>query len=375
MEEPHDFFGGVRPSQSSHGLDHLAISGGIVDDRREHAAEPPGDLLVRDHDGGAGRRVGVDVQALVAASVRIRDQDHGDADGAHLAQRAGAGPADDQVGDADAVGEVTGEGERLVARRCRGGQGSLDRLHGLDLARTRLVHDREVGAIQEPGQNVRQRLVEAMRPLAAAQHQDGARLCGEVVPSTPEFRAHRCARHHRRRCTQETRGFWIGGRNRPGETGEDSGRAPRHQVLLLEDDRHASEAGRRDERNADVAARPEDDVRLEPIEQPPGLIERRPQHHRQCPVAPQLLGVEGRGGDGGKGHPVTGNRPRLDPLAPPREQDGGVRFFPRQRLCDGDRREQVSARAAARDQYSHAVSIPPSRSESRRSSVCRPPAA
>ena len=69
VEEPHDFFGGVRPSQSSHGLDHRAISGGIVDDRRQHAAEPPGDLLVRDHDGGAGRHVGVDVQALVAAGV------------------------------------------------------------------------------------------------------------------------------------------------------------------------------------------------------------------------------------------------------------------------------------------------------------------
>src|SRR3979411_2089861 len=93
-----------------------------MEDDGDQAAKPLLSLVVRDHDRRAGCFVRGDVRSLVTAGVGIWDQDHGYTDGANLAQRAGAGPADHKVGTADSIGQLTDKGERLVAGRTPGGR-------------------------------------------------------------------------------------------------------------------------------------------------------------------------------------------------------------------------------------------------------------
>src|SRR5205823_11698185 len=101
-----------------------------------------------------------------------------------------------------------------------------------------------------------------------------------------------------------------------------------------------------------------------------GLDKRAGQDEGDGPVTPEVLHIKLGGDDRLQRNAVASDHPFLDSTTPSHVEKRAVRFALRQRLRDGDRRKQVSARSAARDQHSHAVTIHTSRYESKCYPAC-----
>ncbi len=100
-----------------------------------------------------------------------RHQDAGDACGSQFGQRDGTGPAQHQIGFGIALGHVVDEGQHFGLHPGFGIGGT----QGLDMLLAGLVRDDRALLRRQPQQGLRHGLVQHLRPLAAAHHQQTQR--------------------------------------------------------------------------------------------------------------------------------------------------------------------------------------------------------
>ena len=205
------------------------------------------------------------------------------------------------------------------------------------------------------------RLVDAARPLAAAEHEQGAAAGVEaegghrlVVEGGPvevgQLGADRVADHGGALGREG-----LGGRVHPDPdpAGHPGGQAvgdPGHGVLLVQDDRHALHPGGQRHRQGDVAAHAADHVEAVLAQQPPG---------REGAADGRERGLEGLGGqparqgqDGQQveGEAGLGHRPGLDAPGRAGEADGRLRVVLDDRAGQGQPGEHVPAGPPGGDQ-------------------------
>ena len=101
--------GRAGPAQRPRRGRHPGVCQRVVEQLRRVEQGVGVERLVVDQPGGSGLDQARRVRALVAGGVRVGHDDHRHAEGGHLGQRRGPGPADDEVGGGQ-------RGEHLVAQ-------------------------------------------------------------------------------------------------------------------------------------------------------------------------------------------------------------------------------------------------------------------
>ena len=167
---------------------------------------------------------------------------------------------------------------------------------------------------------------------------------------------------------------------RDGQRGRQPGRGADRpagdDVAVPQDDRDAERGGRQEDRDRDVAAGREDRRRslADAGWRPPAARTgragsgrgRRGRRPRSCAASARRAGAAGC--------PAAGTSVASRPRWPPSQRSSGASGVARERARDGQRRVDVSARSARRDQQSHRRSTSPSpRSRARSRGGSRPP--
>src|SRR5581483_6141793 len=235
-----DAVGGVRSSERPGALRHREASRRIAGDLPQRRPEPRAvQIAVEDHGRRPGGHEHLGVPPLVVVrGVGIGDEDRRQADGRHLAARHGARAPDDDVGRRVRGAHV--DDERLDAHvEPEGGVAGAD---GVAVRRPGLVrHLPAAWLLAEGGERLDRRLVQAMRPGAAAEDED----------AEPRMRRPRSRGEHAR--TEGVPGVHrapLGERADRGREAdadparvpaEEAVRGPGHDVLLEEERRQAPE--------------------------------------------------------------------------------------------------------------------------------------
>src|SRR5712692_5703909 len=190
-----DSISGLGPAESTAVRRLLLQQLGLTQQWLQHLIEPyAGELSIEDdlrrplplHGHGV-------VTLMIIGSIRVRHQNRRPATGGELRQCTGARPTQDQVGPAIAVGHIVQKRLHLrLQTRLGVGLGHLSTI-GI----SSLVHQAKMPLMRcEHGRCLHHRLIDAMRPLTAAEHQEmqalvsTRRRCGTDLAN---LLTHRCA--------------------------------------------------------------------------------------------------------------------------------------------------------------------------------------